>query len=157
MVLDKDMKNDTAKELLNDYPVIIDFPVAWGEMDAFQHINNVSYIRYFESVRIKYFEVINYLNIMKETGVGPILASVECKYKAPIKYPDYIYVGCKVYKISNDRFWMKYAVASSELNIITTVGDSVLVSYDYNQNKKVSFPDVIRNKILEIEKDIEIV
>ena len=27
----------------------------WSDMDAFQHINNAVYFRYFEDVRIKYF------------------------------------------------------------------------------------------------------
>jgi acyl-CoA thioesterase FadM len=43
-------------DLLAGYPVVIEIPVAWGEMDAFQHVNNVAYIRYFESGRIAYFE-----------------------------------------------------------------------------------------------------
>ena len=37
---------------LENYPVVIEIPVAWGDMDAFQHVNNVAYFRYFESARI---------------------------------------------------------------------------------------------------------
>ena len=35
-----------------DYPVVIEIPVAWGEMDAYGHVNNIVYFRYFESARI---------------------------------------------------------------------------------------------------------
>ena len=38
-----------------DYPVVIETPVAWGEMDAYGHVNNIVYFRYFESARIAYF------------------------------------------------------------------------------------------------------
>jgi acyl-CoA thioester hydrolase len=31
--------------LVEGYPVVIEIPVQWGEMDAFQHVNNVVYFR----------------------------------------------------------------------------------------------------------------
>jgi acyl-CoA thioester hydrolase len=34
---------------LEAFPVVISIPVAWGEMDAFQHVNNSVYFRYFDS------------------------------------------------------------------------------------------------------------
>lgn len=40
------------------YPVIHQQDVAWGDMDAFGHVNNVMYHRYVESTRIKYFDVL---------------------------------------------------------------------------------------------------
>ena len=40
------------QEILKLYSVTIETPVAWGEMDAFQHVNNIVYFRYFESARI---------------------------------------------------------------------------------------------------------
>ena len=39
-------------EALGRYPLSITIPVAWGEMDAFQHVNNVSYVRWLETGRI---------------------------------------------------------------------------------------------------------
>ncbi|MGZ6208377.1 MAG: acyl-CoA thioesterase, partial [Syntrophales bacterium] len=74
--------------LLKDYPVIIEFPVAWGEMDAMNHVNNIVYFRYFESARIAYFEKADMFSYMTETGIGPILATISCKFKIPLSYPD---------------------------------------------------------------------
>ena len=76
------------ENLLRDYPVIIDIPVAWGEMDAFQHLNNVVYFRYFESARIAYFDAIDAMKVMETTGVGPILAETRCRYRIPLTFPD---------------------------------------------------------------------
>ncbi len=58
---DRPSPNKPMQEILKHYSVIIETPVAWGEMDAFQHVNNIVYFRYFESVRIAYFEKIGYL------------------------------------------------------------------------------------------------
>lgn len=43
-------------EPLAGFPVRVDIPVAWGEMDAFGHVNNVVYFRYFESARIDSYD-----------------------------------------------------------------------------------------------------
>lgn len=36
--------------------ISIEIPVAWGDMDAFAHVNNTVYLRWFESARIAFFE-----------------------------------------------------------------------------------------------------
>jgi acyl-CoA thioester hydrolase len=40
----------------------MNIPVAWGEMDAMGHINNIIYFRYFETVRIEYFNRLDYFS-----------------------------------------------------------------------------------------------
>ena len=42
-------------EVLQGYPVTVEIPVAWGDMDAYGHVNNTMYFRYFETARIAYF------------------------------------------------------------------------------------------------------
>ena len=69
------MKTQMEKKLLEGFPVIVEFPVAWGEMDALGHVNNIVYFRYFETARIAYFERVKLLELMEKTGIGPILAS----------------------------------------------------------------------------------
>jgi len=46
------------KQLMKEYPVIIAQDIIWGDMDAFDHINNTVYFRYFENARIEYFNKI---------------------------------------------------------------------------------------------------
>ena len=89
--------------LLKDYPVIIEFPVAWGEMDSMGHVNNIVYFRYFESARIAYFEKMDLMGYMAETGIGPILGEISCKFKIPLSYPDKVLMGVKVVSIEEDR------------------------------------------------------
>lgn len=142
------------KELINTYPVVIEIPIAWGDMDAFQHVNNVVYFKYFESVRISYFEKINFLEVMNNTGIGPILASTQCRYKIPLTYPDRVTVGAKVDTIGEDRFTMEYALISNKINKIAALGEGVLVTFDYRTNKKAIIPDGIRKRIVDLEKSV---
>ena len=140
--------------IIGDYPVVIDMPIAWGDMDAFQHVNNTVYFKHFESARISYFEKIDFLEVMNKTGIGPILASTQCIYKIPLTYPDHVTVGAKVDSIEEDRFIMKYAVISHKFKKIAAAGEGVLVTFDYQNNKKALIPDEIRNRILDLEKSV---
>jgi len=64
----------SLKQLENQYPVILNQDIIWGDMDAFGHINNTVYFRYFENARIEYFNRIGVLEQKKQLGVGPIAA-----------------------------------------------------------------------------------
>jgi acyl-CoA thioester hydrolase len=139
-------------DLLKGYPVIVEIPVAWGEMDSFQHVNNVVYFRYFESVRIAYSEKIGLQEYKENTGIGPILGSTSCRYRFPLTYPDTVSVGAKIVGMEEDRFTMNYVVVSHRHQKIAAEGDGVIVLYDYREGKKTAMPDEIRARILALEK-----
>jgi acyl-CoA thioester hydrolase len=140
------------KELYCVYPVLIEIPIAWGDMDAFQHVNNRVYFKHFESARMAYLEKIGFLEIMDKTNVGPILASTQCKFKIPLTYPDQVTVGAKVRTIEKDRFIMEYAVISHKHQKVAAQGDGVLVTFDYKNNVKALIPEEIKKRIIDLEK-----
>lgn len=139
-------------ELIRSYPVVVETPIAWGDMDAFQHVNNTVYFKHFESARIAYFAKINFLEVMNKTGIGPILASTQCHYKIPLTYPDVVSVGARVFDIEKDRFVMEYIVISHKFKKTAALGEGVLVTFDYQKNKKALIPDEIKKRIIDLEK-----
>ncbi len=138
-------------DLLKDFPVIIEIPVAWGEMDAFQHVNNIVYFRYFESGRMAYFERIGFDETMSQTGIGPILAHTQCRYRKALTYPDTVTVGTRVTALSEDRFTMEICLVSRKLQKISAEGTAELVAFDYRENRKAPLPEEIRNNIEALE------
>lgn len=138
-------------EILKGFPVIVEFPIAWGEMDAQKHVNNVVYFRYLENARIAYYERIGILKMMEETGIGTVLASTQCRYRTPLTYPDTLSVGAKVTKIDADRFTMEYRVVSHRLRKLAAEGEGVLVTYDYRENRKTLVPEKLRESISSLE------
>lgn len=139
-------------KLLDSYPVLIEIPVAWGDMDAFQHVNNVAYFRYFESARILYAEKLGLHKYKDERGIGPILGATSCKFRLPLFYPDTVSVGAKTVDIAEDQFTMKYIVVSHKHQRIAAEGDGLVVMYNYREGKKTAIPDEIRQRILTLEK-----
>ena len=136
---------------LAEFPVVVTFPVAWGEMDAFGHVNNIVYFRYFESARIAYFGKIGFIEVMRSTGIGPILASTSCKFRKPLTFPDTVFVGARVSQVEEDRFVMQYRLVSQKLNAVAAEGEGLIVSYSYDKQKKVSIPSGVRKRIEELE------
>ncbi len=136
---------------LDSCPVVIKTPVAWGEMDSFQHVNNIVYLRYFESARIAYFYKLDLMEAMNRTGIGPILASLSCKFKMQTTYPDDVLIGTRVTSIGEHSFMMGYFVFSTNHRKIAAEGDGLIVTFNYNENRKVAVPEELRQRILALE------
>lgn len=138
-------------DLLKHCPVVIETPIAWGQMDAFQHLNNTTYFRAFESARIAYFERMHFLKYMEVTGVGPILAATNCRFKIPLTYPDTVSIGSRVSKIEEDRFTQEYLVVSHKHQRVAAEGSGLIVCFDYRNNKKAPIPAELKERIEQLE------
>ncbi len=140
-----------AMDPLDGYPVRIEVPVAWGDMDALGHVNNTVYFRWFESARIAYFERVGFLELLEETGVGPILASTHCRFRLPLDYPATVGVGTSISALGEDRFVMRYAVASLGHERLAAEGEGLVVCFDYRRNVKAPIPEALARRIAELE------
>ncbi len=140
-----------VEQLLKAFPVVIEVTVAWGEMDALKHVNNIVYFRYLESSRIAYFGRLKLGKFINETGVGLILASTQCRFKAPLTYPDSLLVGARTSEIKEDRLVMQHSLVSKRLRKVAADGEAVLVSYDYREGKKTLLPDDWKRYVLDLE------
>lgn len=138
-------------ELLAGFPVTLPWPVAWGDMDAFQHVNNVTYFRWFETVRIAYFEAIGWTGPSGPSGVGPILARTSCVFRAPLTFPDRVILGARASDLTDDRFTMHYRVVSERLGKVAAEGEGTVVSFDYRAGVKAPLPPPVRASILALE------
>jgi acyl-CoA thioester hydrolase len=137
--------------LLAGYPVVVELPVAWGDMDYFRHVNNIVFFRYFESARIEYLDRIGFRELGEASSVGPILASTECRFRRPLTWPDTVAVGARVTEIRDDRFAMAYRLVSRKSGEVAAEGGGVLVSYDYGREHKVPLSPEVRAAIERLE------
>jgi acyl-CoA thioester hydrolase len=138
-------------ELVAGFPVVVEQYVAWGEMDSFQHLNNVVYFRYFENARIEYLQRMDWFEYQKSTGIGPILASTQARFRRAVTHPDKLLVATRISAMSEDRFTMDYRIVSTKLSEMVTHGEGVVVTYNYVENRKVPIPQELRRRIEQIE------
>lgn len=128
------------------FPVTLPIDIAWGEQDAFGHLNNVAYLRYFESVRMHFLERTGILRSHAEQGIGVILASTQCDFLRPVHWPARLLASTGCTAIGNTSFTLTYQL-EDELGHLVAKGTSVLVMYDYRAGHKVPVPGPIREAI----------
>lgn len=136
-------------DFLNDYPVVEEIPIRWGDMDARGHVNNTIYLRYFESSRIALFRALHLYEEPTQVSIGPILSFQSCNYKAPLTYPDAIYVGAKIEAIEGSKIIINHSIVSKKQNRVVAEGEAHLVWYDYENQKRASISDKMKQKLLK--------
>ena len=142
---------DSIEALLDGYPVTIAVPVQWGDQDAFNHVNNVVYFRWFESARIAYFRRMGLMGMDSANRIGPILASSTCEYRKPITFPDTIRVGIRVTRIGRSSIGFEHRIVSEELKALAAEGISTTVVINYDDNQPQPVPATVRQAIASLE------
>ncbi len=84
---------------LSAFPVVVEIPVQWGEMDAYGHVNNTVIFRFFESARVAFLERCRFVAAYDELKIGGILHSTDCRFRQPLYYPDTVLVGARATEI----------------------------------------------------------
>lgn len=138
-------------ELLQDFSFIKEIPVFWGDMDAFRHVNNVVYFKYFEIARIAYFEKLQAFRPLPDTTIGPILVETSAKYLKALSYPDTISVGVKSLSFSQEKVEQKYIIVSHRKKQICTEGHATIFGYDYKAMKRAPIPGEVLKAIEKLE------
>lgn len=129
--------------------------VIWGEHDQFRHVNNVHYLRWFESARMEWVSLMAQElspelrnNIVEGRNVGMILAQTTCRYRRPVTFPDTVLIGQAVLPITMpDRFTLKYAAYSVAQREVVALSEQLTVTYDYTHHRKANIPEELRQAL----------
>ena len=142
-----------TRELLSGFPVVIELPIQWGEMDAYGHVNNTVFFRFFESARIAFLDRCGFLAAYHELQVGAILHSTACRFRRPLLYPDTISVGARASEVLPDRFVMEYKIVSHSQDEVVAEGTGTVVSFDYNKGSKSDLPEMVRKGLAGLQAE----
>src|SRR5215468_1841917 len=107
---------NSKEQIRREFPVVVEQAIAWGDMDACQHVNNAVYFRYFENARLEYFRRLDWFRYEDETGVGPIISTTQARYRRPLTYPDTILIGARLVNLEEDRFTLEHRLVSELLD-----------------------------------------
>lgn len=133
------------------YPVVVTEDVAWGDMDAFAHVSNIVFFRYFQNARVEYMTRIGWFASMATVGLGPIVKSTTGTFRKPIKYPDRLHIGARVTKVDADRVTFAQLIVSEAHAGPVADGVALMVCVDYRNGGKADLPADVRAKIAELE------
>ena len=135
---------------LKEFAVVYRQTVAWGDMDAVGHVNNVLYYRYIESARVDYLTRIDAFG----EGLSAVIASNSCRYLRPVYFPDELEIGVQIVEVRNSGFRMNYVMYSTGQQQIVATGDAIAVMVDAKTMGKAALPAELRQRIYALERTV---
>jgi acyl-CoA thioester hydrolase len=124
--------------------------VRFGDLDANRHLNNVVFLRYFETARINYMRHIVPVHTPtspESEGLGLIFAECHINYRAPVQYDEQVAIACSVSDVRRSSFRVPFAMTVDER--LVAEGYGVLVGFDYANQKAARLPDAVRARLEE--------
>ena len=117
--------------------------VRWGDMDAFNHVNNAQYLRYLEEARVQWLASIPGVSLTDR--IAPVLVASNVNYRRPIEWPNEIAVELFLEKIGNSSLTMSHRMLSStDASVLYSDGNVVMVWIDTQTGKSVPVPEAVK-------------
>ena len=136
--------------------IITNASVLWGDMDDFGHVNNIVYLKWFETARVEIakkalgLEGLQMDEIKKKDGFGPILANFNSNYRIPLRYPDTINIKTRVSHVGNSSFGIEHQMYSKENDEkVVFDAESVVVMVNYKGGSKFQFDGNAKKQLKE--------
>lgn len=118
--------------------------IRFNDIDLIGHVNNATFLTYFEEARWKFFaEIFGKENLTK---INFIIASIEIDYENPIFPLDEPLVIMWISDIGRTSFRFNYKIVSKDRERMFARGSSVQVFYDYSENRPIKVPDEFLEK-----------
>ena len=124
--------------------------VRFGDLDAMRHLNNVVYLRYFESARIAYLSELSpdHSPSNPERGsYGLIFAEGHINYRSPVHFDEEVEVRCTIVEVRRSAFRMNFEMHVDDR--LAAEGYGWLVGFDYSAQEAIRLPDDLRDALMD--------
>lgn len=122
------------------------FPIRWGDMDAMGHLNNTSYFRYLETIRIDWLRSLG--RTLDPTGEGIVIVNAFCNFYKQLQYPDDVLVKMYVSSPARSSFESWGTIERvAEPGVIYAAGGATTVWVDFPAQISKPLPDWMRRAV----------
>ena len=124
--------------------------VRFGDLDAMRHLNNVVFLRYFETARISYLRRLmpDHDPAHPESGdFGLIFAECHIDYRATVHYDEPVAIACSIADVRRSSFRVTFEMKVGDR--LAAEGWGALVGFDYAAQKSQPLPDALRTRLVE--------
>ena len=117
--------------------------VRWGDLDAFNHVNNTNYLRYLEEARLRWLLTLD--GPWMDAHVAPVVASALVNFRRPIAWPEAVVVELFVDRIGNSSFTLGHRILSAKnTSALYCDGHVVMVWFDKRSGNSAPLPECVR-------------
>ena len=122
--------------------------VRFGDLDAMQHMNNVEFLRFFETARIDFItELAPEHDPGHPDGFGFIFAECHIAYRSPAHYNEEIRTFIRPAELKRSSLKLEFEMRVEGSDRLVAEGWGTLVGYDYEEGKAHPIPAAVREKV----------
>ncbi|MCB1915329.1 MAG: acyl-CoA thioesterase [Rhodocyclaceae bacterium] len=118
-------------------------PVRWGDMDAYNHVNNTVYFRFCEQARVEWCENMGYV-VRTDQPTGPVVINAACTFLLPITYPATVLLDMYAGELGRSSLMTWYEMRVEGDDRLYAEGSSKVVWMDHRTGGSVPLPDALR-------------
>ena len=122
--------------------------VRFGDLDANAHLNNVVYLRYFETARIAFMRDLfpeHDPSSPDATRGGVIFAECHIRYRSPVQFDEEVAISCWIGEVRRSAFQMMFEMRVEARPVAD--GDGWLVGFDYGAQQASRLPGAMREAL----------
>jgi acyl-CoA thioester hydrolase len=124
--------------------------VRFGDLDAMQHMNNVEFLRFFETARIDYIASLSPEHApTSRSAFGFIFAECHIAYRSPAHFGEEIRTFIWPEELKRSSLKLGFEMQVEGDGRVVADGWGTLVGYDYEQGRPQPIPDEFRERIGE--------
>ena len=122
--------------------------VRFGDLDAMQHMNNVEFLRFFETARIDFItQLAPEHDPGQPGGFGFIFAECHISYRAPAHYNELIRTWIRPVELKRSSLRLGFEMRAEGHDRLVAEGWGTLVGYDYEAGRARPIPDAFRERV----------
>jgi acyl-CoA thioester hydrolase len=124
--------------------------IRFGDLDAMRHLNNVVFLRYFESARIAYLNAAldQHDPVNRDGGFGFIFASCHIDYRSPGHFDEEVAIRVRPAEIGTKSVKLEFDMRVGDR--LLAEGYGVLVGYDYEAERSAALPEALKSKLRHV-------
>ena len=133
-------EQQTAARALFSAPIA----VRWRDLDAFNHVNNSSFLTFLEEARLQWLKGVP--GPWFDAHSMPVLAAAELNYRAPMAWPASIVVELSCERVGKSSITVGHRIVdAADAQKLYCDGRTVLVWTDPASGQSVPLPEAIRS------------
>lgn len=140
-----DVASAPQGEHVNPMPLFVaHLDVRWRDLDAFNHVNNSTYLTYLEEARLQWLRHVP--GPWFDESSMPVLAASNLNYRQPIAWPGHLAVELFCERLGNSSITLAHRIVDAEhADQLYCDGQVVLVWMNPATGKPVPLPQAIRD------------
>lgn len=123
----------------------------WGDQDAFGHVNNVAFLRYFEDARIAYFQALC-SRALDPADEAPVLVDLQCSFREQLQHPETTRIHSRTAAVGRTSLTLEQVMVAEGRDALAATARTVMVWFSFGEAEPTSVPQWLRDDLRRYER-----